>query len=38
MTIYEKTNIAFLALNVLIGLASFVPELVKYLRTGVHKG
>ena len=31
MTTYEKTNIAFLALNALIGLASFVLELVKYI-------
>ena len=27
MSTYEKTNIAFLALNAMIGLASFVPEL-----------
>ena len=33
MSAYEKTNIAFLALNAMIGLASFVLELVKYLNS-----
>ena len=31
MSTYEKANIAFLALNALIGLASFVLEFVKHI-------